>query len=182
MFSTASAQILSDFSAQQAGSNVKLQWTFTSGETCSGTWIEYGTDSLTMTTIGEIGGICGASDAPVTYSFTHKEPAPGRKNFYRLILGERGHSDIIFLYVDDVGSGFAIQGQPLVESSVIVFSDDYKTGGTIQVYNVYGKLEYSNTVSGRSFVLHRKLFDNGMHVIVVRYNNGKTFRSKLIVI
>ncbi len=179
---TAQPQILDDFSAQQAGSNVKLQWTFTSGETCSGTWIEHGTDSTSMTVIGNIRGICGSSDAPVTYSFVHEAPVYGKQNYYRLILGGRGHSGTISLYVDKVGRGFSIQGQPLVERSRIVFSDEYKTGGTIEVFNAYGRMEYSHIISERAIVLHRKMFDRGMHMVVIRYNNGKVFRGKLIVI
>lgn len=176
------SNILSEFTARQNGNTVELKWTFRSGETCNGTWVQHATDSTMMETINHVPGICGAPDVPVEYSFTHENPVPGKTNYYRLILGSRGNSNTVSVYVDAVGKGFMIAGQPLSSEAEIIFADGFQKGVMVKIFDAAGRLQYEAETSERRLQIRREDFRSGMHILQIHYANGNQFRGKLLVI
>lgn len=176
------AQVLSDFTARQNGDHVELRWTFNSGETCNGTHVKHGTDPAEMKLIHYVPGICGAPDHEVSYSYIHKNAAKNDTNYYSLVLGTRGNSSTINIYVDAVDNGFIIQGQPLNDYAEILLSQKYQQGAEIIIFDVKGKKKYQKSIKTREIRIYREELNSGMHIIIVRYKNGKSFKRKLMVL
>ncbi|MGM0612065.1 MAG: T9SS type A sorting domain-containing protein [Bacteroidota bacterium] len=175
------AQVLSDFTARQNGEHVELKWTFNSGETCDGTYVRHGLNSTVMKTIHHVPGICGAPEQEISYSFVHEDPAPNDTNYYSLILGTRGNSSTISVYVNDIENGFMINGQPLNDHAEIVLSEQYQKGAEILIFDMNGQKKYQQTVATKRKTLYRESLNSGMHIVIVRYKTGKTYRQKLMV-
>lgn len=176
------SNILSEFTARQNGNTVELKWTFRSGETCDGTWVQHATDSTMMQTINHVPGICGAPDVPVEYRFTHENPVPDDVNYYRLILGSRGNSSTVSVYVNAVGEGFIIVGQPLSDEAEIILADGFQNGVQLKIFDTSGRLQYETETTERRLKLRRENFRSGMHILHIYYANGNQFRGKLLVI
>lgn len=102
------AQVISDFSARLNGSSVELRWTFNGGEQCEGTRVKHGADSLQMQTIYHVSGICGATDEEVTYEYLHEGPLENQLNYYQLVLGNRGTSEIVKVFVNSEREGLTL--------------------------------------------------------------------------
>lgn len=47
---------------------------------------------------------------------------------------------------------------------------------------MHGRVRFSDVTEKQIVVLNREMFTSGMHVIVVKYENGDIFRAKLMVI
>ncbi|MCF8330900.1 MAG: T9SS type A sorting domain-containing protein [Bacteroidales bacterium] len=180
--STAKAQILSDFTARQKAGAIELIWTFNSGETCDGTWVKHGTDSLSLETIYHVPGICGAASKEVRYEYIHEFPEKNTMNYYRLELGNRGFSAIVRVYFDDVGNGFAIYGNPLTDYSEIILSNDFRGNAEVIIYDQNGKIHLQERLSKKAFKLYREQFNSGLYFIIVRFDNKKVFKEKIMVI
>lgn len=179
--SQVSAQVLSEFTVRQSGKNVELKWTFNSGETCDGTWVKHGTDTTEMETVEHVPGICGAPDQEVSYSFVHEMPVKNDTNYYSLKLGNRGNSSVIKVFVTILKDGFVINGNPLYDNAEIILSEDYQQGVEISIFNMKGRKQYQAETTSQKFSLNRADFNKGMHIVIVRYNNGEVYRRKLMV-
>lgn len=132
--------ILSKFTAHYTGSEVVLAWTIKGGEQCNGINIYRSTDSVNWVKIGEIQGVCGASE-PQFYDFNDVEPELGNINYYRLSLGTQGFSSIQYVQVIRYENSYAAFPNP--SNNQMTFSVSPELGyGTLNVFSLSGDLVY----------------------------------------
>ncbi len=87
--------ILRSFVATPVDDAVRLSWTITRGNSCTGIRIQRSDQGQFFETIGEIDGVCGSPDADIPYVFQDTMPLLNQVNYYRLELGIQGFSQAI---------------------------------------------------------------------------------------
>ena len=169
--------ILSDFTGFQQDSYIHLSWTFISGSQCNGTRIYRSNDGEIFQQIGEIPGICGASETPVTYSFTDSVPMPNTANYYRLELGNQGFSTILSIdYFAPAENGYSIITSL---SGIDVLVDKPPTRkGVAQIFDIRGNLINEFGFTTRRIALVHNQGVAGTFIFRLIYENGAVLSGK----
>ncbi|MDT8394492.1 MAG: T9SS type A sorting domain-containing protein [Bacteroidales bacterium] len=174
---------LSDFLVTQQGEYVYLRWTIKSGNTCDGTLIKRSTDNVYYDVIGEISGICGSPDQPVTYDFTDSLPQKNRTNYYRLELGQYGNTsakaiDVITLNDD----GYSIQPNPVASRSKIVFKNPDGEELEFCLIDARGRMVMNRFTTSGQVWIDRNDIPGGMYVFKLRKGETVMTKGKVLVL
>ncbi len=172
------------FSATEANGNVLLDWTMDQGQTCNGTTITRSTDSLNFKAIGDIQGVCGSTSESVSYSFTDKFPIPNQTNYYRLILGNLGPSQVVKVEIVDIGeTGFQVRPNPMTTQGRIYFQNDLSENYVLSVFSVDGTLVYEQSTRSDFFELNANSLEAGLFVFSIETDSGqKNLTGKFLVV
>ena len=171
--------LLQDFSGFQQGDNIFLRWTFRSGSLCEGTRIERSQDGMIFTEIGEIPGICGSPEVAFTYTFTDSTPQTNAVNIYRLELGNTGFTtnlQVEYLVAGDGGYSLLSTGNEVE----LLIADPPARNGLAQVFSTSGSLLKEFSFSNRRFLLTENIFNSGVYIFRLQYENGAVLTGKFI--
>lgn len=171
--------LLSGFSGFQQDANIHLSWTFTSGSQCNGTQIYRSQDGVIFEELGRIPGICGASETPVTYTFTDSMPLPNTINHYRLELGNQGFTTTLTIeYFVPGKGGFSIITS---ESGMEVLVDKPPARkGVAQIFDIRGKQVDEFEFSTRRISLMNYQRGAGAYIFRLIYENGAVLSGKFV--
>ena len=171
--------LLSDFTGFQQDNYIHLSWTFSSGSQCNGMRMYRSNDGEIFTKIDEIPGICGASETPVTYSFTDSTPIPNTTNHYRLELGNQGFSTILAIdYFAPGENGYTIITS---QSGIEVLIDKPPTRkGVAQIFDIRGNLTDEFGFTTRRISLIHTQGVAGAYIFRLTYENGAVLSGKFI--
>lgn len=132
--------ILVFFEVNRYQNKIIIDWEIAGGNLCTGLKVEHSTDSLNFVSIYDYPGICGSSTSNEKYSYTHTNPVPNTRNYYRINLNTNGYSEILgitFIKLED--NGYALFPMPLESGSWLYFINDNKEDATIVIYNSSGR-------------------------------------------
>ena len=171
--------LLNNFIGFQQDKNIHLSWTFTSGSQCNGTRIFRSNDGERFEEIGRIPGICGASDTPVTYSFTDSLPFPNTINYYRLELGNQGFSTAFAIdyYVPGEDGYSVITSELGVE---VLVDKPPARKGVAQIFDIRGSMVDEFEFTSRRIPLMQKKGRTGMYIFRLVYENGAVLSGKFV--
>lgn len=94
-FSAKSQFVVSDLQAVNLGDRIHVSWTLEAGSICNGIKIFRGADSLNLTEIELIEGVCGNENEPRYFEIFDETPISGGLNYYRLQFGTNLNSDFV---------------------------------------------------------------------------------------
>lgn len=153
------------------------------GSICQGITIERGTDGEQFAEIGRIPGICGSSNDDAIYNFIDPEPIPNSYNYYRLIFGGRGTSDIeAVLYLDFGNKYYKILPNPANNVATIYFQNNDNKPYTLTVYNIQGQPVYTvENVKDDHIAVNVQMFDVGMYPFHLTAPDERRLSGKLVV-
>lgn len=167
------------FIATQINENVKLSWEVSTGSTCNGMQIERSTDSINYFYIGQIDGVCGSSSAAQKFEFIDINPAPFKRNYYRIIAssGESFYQSIFYNYVKD---SYCVVQNPVSSSSILYFKQNQQF--IVTFYDLWGKAMNSKVIQTNMVTLGELLtiIPNTLFLLDVEAENGSHETLKLI--
>ena len=164
---------LSDFNATPNLTDIRLDWTTETEQDNDYFAVEYSTNGSNFTTIKTITG-AGTTDTRNTYAYTHATPAIG-DNYYRLRMvdfdAKETFSEVVTAKFTNKFDGVTVFPQPAATEATIYLTSPANESGTIQVYDISGKLIYSNDIQlikGENYVnLHCENWIAGHYVIQI---------------
>jgi hypothetical protein len=179
LFAFAQHPLLDNFDGFQQDNRIHLRWTFSSGSLCNGTRVFRSGDGKIFQQIGEIPGICGASERPVIYNYIDSIPVPNGINHYRLELGNNGFTTTVM--VDFLTSGKT--GYTLLASVLgveVLVADPPARTGIAQVFDMQGRLINEFVFQTRRIALMDNPWQRGAYIFRLTYNNGTVVSGKFI--
>ena len=174
---------LSSLTGTQVNQTIFLSFTIKGGNTCTGTGIERSADGIYFTRIGEIPGVCGSASSDETYSFTDNSPVPNTINYYRVELGLLSgfYSDAIPVNYVDLGAyGFKVFPNPVIQQSVIYFSNDKKELFDFRIFNLRGKLVQQKYLKEAFVELTANEFPAGVYHYQLLLKNEIKYSGKIV--
>lgn len=179
LFTLAQHPLLDNFDGFQQDNRIHLRWTFSSGSLCDGTRVYRSGDGEIFQQIGEIPGICGASERPVIYNYVDSMPFPNTANYYRLELGNNGFTTTVM--VDFLTSGEAGYSLLTSVSGVEVLVADPPTrAGIAQVFDLQGRLINEFVFRTRRIALMDNPWQRGAYIFRLTYDNGSVVSGKFV--
>ncbi len=171
--------LLSNFTGFQQNETIHLSWTFSSGSQCSGIHIFRSRDGEMFEEIGRISGICGASESPVTYSFTDSLPLPNTVNYYRLELGNQGFSTTLKIEYFVPGKG----GYSIITSGSgieVLVDKPPARKGVAHIFDIRGNKVDEFEFSTRRISLVNNQRGAGAYIFRLVYENGAILNGKFV--
>ena len=137
---------LQNFSTFVKDKTVVLKWTMKPGNTCFGIGVYRSEDKQTFDEIGIIGGVCGSPDQAVNFTFVDSFPIKNRPNYYRLVLGLLGESQILKItYYDwENTQTITIPNPADIYTSRIIFKNDDEKEAVLFIYDALGRYIYKS--------------------------------------
>lgn len=167
--------ILERFTGTQLSNIVRLDWTIKGGNTCNGIFVYHSTNDSVYTDIGRIEGVCGSTEASMSYEFEHNSPSP--LNYYKLELGLQGRSDpIVVSFLSNPDKGFSVQYDLDMSASLTV--NDQLLGRTFELYTHEGQFIEALRIIDRKTALGRPFDHHGLLILVLR-NEDETLSEKV---
>ena len=173
--------LLNNFTGFQQDESIQLSWTFGSGSQCNGTRVFRSIDGEVFQKIGEIPGICGASDTPVTYSFRDSAPLPNTVNYYRLELGNQGFSTMLGIefFVPGKDGYSLITSQSGIE---VLVNRPPARKGVAQIFDIRGNRVDEFEFSTRRISLMNNQGGSGTFIFRLIYENGAVLNGKFVLV
>jgi hypothetical protein len=165
--------ILAYFNVQVEDNGIELNWSVIGGNTCNGIRIYHSNDDSVYRLVGEIPGICGSSEADISYRFKHENIQQQGLQYYKLELGFQGFSDPISVsYYFLNASGIGLYPNPGVDHFVVYvpFVDEQTS---VEVFTAKGELLLEQDLEpqrANSIDMHR--YPSGVYIIRVRTQSG----------
>ena len=183
--STAISQsiILRNFSLSKIGDSVLLKWTIKQGETCNGIQVERSSDNLNFQEVGNIPGVCGSPDFAQTFEFLDTNPVVNTTNYYRLVLGNTGYSEVRSIEVIALNEdGILVLPNPASESTTVYFKNDFNKLYTLKLFSSAAKLILEMEGSGQSFPVNTSILDAGVYVFRISQDGEQSEANGKIVV
>ncbi|NQV53757.1 MAG: T9SS type A sorting domain-containing protein [Flavobacteriales bacterium] len=173
---------LSSFSASVDEGSVLLIWTLEAGSTCNGISVQRSTDLLTFNEIGNIAGICGSDDQPVTYTFSDERPVLNAENHYRLELGQLGYTSTRVVDVSDFSSNkIQIRPNPIAATLVVRIDNARFELLNCSISDLSGKVMDQFSTREDLLNLSASRLPSGIFIFSVVYEDGAVYYSKFAV-
>jgi len=161
------------FTATEASGKVFLDWTMDLGLTCNGIEITRSTDGINFTEVGFIAGVCGSTLDTVRYSFTDPSPVPNQINYYRLVLGTIGITQVVSLEIIDLeGTGYQVRPNPISTEGMVYFSNDSREPYRLILFSTRGSEERVYTTRDEFFRLNVSDMAAGLYVFRIESETG----------
>lgn len=182
LFSQDADDFLSEYFAIRQGDYVYLRWTIRAGNTCVGTRIQKAVDDQNFELIGEISGVCGSPDRPVSYEYYDTVPEIGKLNLYRLEMGPLGISDPVAVkFILYNSAGYSIQPNPVTDVSKIYIENPGNSFHILKIYNSAGRLIIEKTTNGDNFLIMRSEIKSGIYVFRIETTSEFISSGKIII-
>lgn len=161
-------EALQDFRVETIDGEVYVSWTLVAGFTCQGTDILRSTDSISFHEIGDIQGVCGSVDEPVSYLFIDKNPAKNQKNYYQLELGENSPSPILSVEYIDLGpDNIKVFPNPVKTQFSLAVQNRVSDDFLLEVFDVNGNLVHRAEFRKSLVVTHVDTWRSGIHILQI---------------
>lgn len=165
---------LRDLTAFSVDRNVVIRWTMNAGSTCFGTGILRSSDNINFTEIGSIGGVCGSTEVPVSYTFVDSFSLVNQKAYYKLSLGLLGESLPVFITNIVLENNMAIaKPNPFRRYTTIQFSETILDEAILAIYGIDGRKYFETKV----FNTNQFFYDN-VQYFINDYNNNVLFIAR----
>lgn len=176
-------QLLSGFSATQYGNTVRVDFTIVAGVSyCLGAQLERSTDGISFHVIDAIDGVCGGSEFEESYLLVDSLPAPNRLNFYRLVLGGIGESQIIAVHFVELIDGVKLFPNPASDFAWLVFENPGNIGFNFTLAGVLGQtLVFFKRTSGNEISVDTSGLETGNYAWKLEMADGTTHYGVLVV-
>jgi len=174
--------VLNYFNANNYKGQVFLTWQIAAGSTCNGINVFRSTDGVEYTEIGKILGVCGKVSEPVNYDFLDGNPIINQKNYYQLELGKGIFSDVIFIDIVDLRTGYLLKPNPASSNVTLYINNENSEDKKLKIFDLNGK-EYF-TINERSNVFNFSVIDlpNGIYNFAILNNdNSNDVSGRLVV-
>ncbi len=179
LFTLAQHPLLDNFTGFQQDNRIHLRWTFSSGSLCDGTRIFRSTDGEIFQQIGEIPGICGASQSPVIYNYVDSLPISNAINYYRLELGNNGFTSTVMVdFLIPGEAGYTLLTS--VSGVEVLVADPPTRTGFAQVFDIQGRLINEFVFNSRRISLMNNPWRRGAYIFLLTYDNGSLLSGKFI--
>jgi len=176
--------LLSDFRTQQVGNNVHVNFTIEAGNSyCLGVGLERGLDSVNFEVIAAIAGVCGGSEFAESYLLVDSFPYPNQTNYYRLVLGEVGISEIIPVHFIELEDGMKLFPNPTNHFSKLVFDNPSNSRFNFSLYDATGNiLPPYFSGNGSEVIIDTSTMEVGVYVWSLTLESGEMWKGRLAVI
>ncbi len=170
---------LSHFSLATGNGKVVLNWTIDAGNTCLGIEIVRSTDGQSFTPIGNIGGICGSINEPISYSFVDDSPVPNQTNFYKLLLGLSIESEVQSVEIIDLNdAGFQIRPHPVHQDGLLYFQNDLRERHILSLHQLNGHLLSEEETESDHFILDLSVWPSGLYPFQIKHARSGAVKAK----
>ena len=176
---TAQHPILAQFSAQQIGGVVRIDFGIKGGASCVGVTLERRTEGEDFMEVGYISGICGGTSQTEWYAVDDVNPVSNTTNFYRLRLGQEGNSDELAFDFVYLGSDLLLFPNPVQDQLSLRWVNVSSTLRIIRIYASDGRLVSPDyTSNGYSALLDLSFLEDGLYHLVLQDEKGKVLSTK----
>lgn len=174
---------VSRFTASPVAEQVLLDWVIAAGATCDGIGVYRGSDTVGMTLIHFIPGVCGDLARPVTYSYVDSFPLINQINYYRLELGPRVFTSAIAIALLNIGGqGYQFRPHPVTDQARLILAGEIYRNYQIDIYDSRGQRRKSLSFSGNDFYFETRELENGLYYFTLFSKDGKsTQQGKLLI-
>ncbi len=163
--------ILDKLEVYESGGKVFISCIISAGNTCNGINVLRSTDSVEFTLIGQVSGVCGSNDFPVTYDFVDDNPIKNKPMFYQLEFGGFAPSDILRIVIIDYNSnGYQIRPHPSDDRALIFFENPSNAEFTITLFNSSGKAVLQVLSPANYFDLNLTNIPSGLYAFRISGN------------
>lgn len=170
--------ILDDFKVFEISGKVFIDVTISSGNTCNGITVWRSDDSLNFSKVGEIVGICGNSNTPISYNFTDVNPIKNIKSYYKIELGGAGFTNTVsIIIIDTKDFGFQIRPNPANEKAVIYYENPSNEEFELILYNLSGAKLLTKKSSSNAFDVDTYNLNNGLYFFSI----GKSLNQERVI-
>lgn len=171
-----------DLNIGETNGVVQLAWQMRAGQTCNGIDILRSTDGTNFSAIGDIQGVCGSPTEAVNYDFTDNNPQKNSTNYYKLILGLLGESNVVSIEVIDISGGFQVRPNPMTDRGRIFFKNDEGEMAVLTVTDLTGKTILERQTRGEVFEMDVRSLQAGTYPFTIRStNDAVNVKGKLVV-
>lgn len=178
-FGLTQSSFLNYFRISNRANTVLLSWEISSGNTCNGTSILRGVDSLQMNEIAAIDGLCGDPGFAVSYSFTDSFPPLGQKVFYKIDFGGLGLSKLLETVVYDLTPGYSVLYEN--DGFRVVFANVSGSNTPFTLFDLTGRTIIKSSTNQGSFFVSYSQLSTGVVVFAVELSEGKSIRGKIAI-
>jgi hypothetical protein len=173
---------LGRFEATELGDHVVLNWQMIAGNVCQGIEIFRSTDSTNFELIGYISGDCGNISEPVDFTFTDESPVVNQKNYYRLVLGLLGESQIVGILINNPGDrAILARPNPVSHELQIDFRNLNNKKAILELYDAKGQLVYTDQTFGDQFRILVDDFPSGNYTVQISSEGEKPERTQIAI-
>ncbi len=175
------SEVVPDLSVAEFNNKVLVTWTVNQGHTCNGVDVFRSTDAVNFIKIGDIEGICGSTDASISYNFTDAFPEKNAINYYRLKLGGLGYTYLVSIEVLDLNGGnYIVRPNPISDATEVLFSNETSKEAVLRVYNSLGILVHTQRTTIEKFDITKRLFTAGIYYFEIE-TIQRTILGKFLV-
>lgn len=132
--------ILAQFTAQQIGGTVRIDFGIKGGSSCDGVTLERRTATEDFEVAGLISGVCGGSEFTEYYFIEDTSPAPNQVNYYRLKLGQQGNSEELAFEFIPFETDLFVFPNPVASELNLRWINVSSETRIIRIYNNQGQL------------------------------------------
>ncbi len=174
----AQSAILGRFTAGAVQEKVLLDWQIQAGRTCDGIGIYRGTDSVDMSLIHYIPGVCGDLSRPVSYLYLDSFPHTNQVSYYRLELGPRIFSAPVSLSLVDLqGQPWQFRPHPVAETARFYFAGSAENENRLLLYDMKGSKRLEISFFGNEASWSTLEFENGLYVFILYDHRNKPLQQ-----
>ena len=160
--------ILAQFSAQQIGDRVRVDFGIMGGASCVGAILERRANLEDFEEVGLISGICGGSEFTEYYFIEDNSPIPNTINYYRLSLGQQGNSsELAFEFIPFTTNLFGFPNP--AENEINLRWDNVSSEKRIlRIYDMKGRITKGDFIANSSrAVLDISTIETGSYFVVL---------------
>ncbi len=174
---------LSRFTASPVAEKVLLDWVVAAGATCDGIGVYRGSDTVGMTLIHYIPGVCGDLARPVSYTFLDSFPLANQTSFYRLELGPRIFTDFVRVSLVDLsGHAYQFRPHPVIDEANLYFAREINGLVTLLIFDGRGQRRFTLTFSDNTLHFSTQTLENGLYFFFLIQQDGSLLqRGKMLV-
>lgn len=171
--------ILAQFSAQQIGGIVRIDFGIKGGASCVGVTLERRTEGEDFMEVGYISGICGGTSQTEWYAVDDVSPVSNTTNYYRLRLGMEGNSDELAFEYISLGSDLLLFPNPVQNNLFVRWVNVSSEERLIRIYTSYGRIVspdfYTNSYNA---ALELSFLEDGLYYLVLLDEKGEALATK----
>jgi hypothetical protein len=157
-------EILESFSAIQVGNTIQIDFSVKGGASCQGAILQRSSEGVFFDDIASIQGICGGSEFTEFYSLNDDEPLLNSTNYYRVALGNQGHSAVLAIGFVQLEKGYRVYPQPSRDWAVIKFNNPTQSPFVLNIYTMTGGIKDSGTITSNEVYLDLSRYEAGTYV------------------
>ncbi|MFL2564283.1 MAG: T9SS type A sorting domain-containing protein [Parvicellaceae bacterium] len=164
-------------------SQVYVDVTISSGNTCNGIKLLRSSDSVYYEEIAFIDGVCGFSSSPSSYSLIDPYPILNSYNYYKILFGSNTYSTTYqILILNFEKNNYQIWPNPVSDMTTIYFQNPQSKLYSFNLFNISGKKLLSVSTIEDKYNLNCKNYNSGIYFFTLSQSNNQTLYSGKLII